>query len=407
MRLLVRAGCAVAERLGWAPRLEFEAIQAAAGRAIGHPNLEDPDAREALEAILTSVREDFDLNAQGRVALGRRFLDIFQQRAWIRGRAERGELVPLDAVAPPIVITGFPRTGTTFSHRILAAAEDARCPLWCEGMEPALDPRLDPNVARARRLRKYRWLCRMSGVVAPRLRSIHELTADGPEECTQFHELAYDSESLVLVGPCVSYRSWLDGRNEEQLRRRYHWQELALSSIVADRPGSERHGRWVLKAPQHLVQLDQLFERFPDAKVIRMHRDPREAMPSAASLVECGASIMNRRLEAFNGDDLLEMFIEWQQKGDEAMARHRDSVLEVRYDDLVANPMGFVERVHEFAGIPVDASHRAAIAAYLRNRPQHHFGRHAYTLEQYGLDEAQVEQAVGDYTRRMDDIPGF
>ena len=377
----------------------------AAVRASGQSETDDPDAREAMQAILDSIHTDLDFSSQGRVAIASRLRDILIQRAWLRGRESRGELLQLDATAPPIVVTGFPRTGTTFSHRLLSLAEDARFPTWCEALEPALDPRLDPGVARRKRLRKYRWIRGISGVVAPELIAIHELLPDGPEECTQLHELAFDSESIALLGPCMSYKAWLDARGPIQLRKRYHWQGLAFGSIVADRPESARRGRWVLKAPQHLIQLDELFELFPDAKVIRMHRDPTRALASIASLVECGSTIMNRTVDLWRGEELLDLFVEWQRRGDEGMANHPGSVLEVRYDDLVDNPVGFVERVHDFAGIPVNRQHRSAVADYLRERPQHHFGPHRYSLERYGLNDARVRRELSDYIERVESMP--
>ncbi len=39
-------------------------------------------------------------------------------------------------------------------------------------------------------------------------------------------------------------------------------------------PG-ESH-RWLLKAPSHLPQLRTLFAIYPDARIIRTHRDPLE-----------------------------------------------------------------------------------------------------------------------------------
>ena len=337
--MLVRAACSVAEGFRLSPKLEFNDIVRAAGRAIGRPDLEDPDAREAMEQVLGSIREDLDFSSQGRVAIGSRLRDIVMQRAWLRDREARGELRRLDATGPPIVVTGFPRTGTTFSHRLLSLDDEARFPTWCEALEPALDPRLDSRVARRRRLRKYRWIRAISRVVAPELIAIHELLPDGPEECTQIHELAFDSESIALLGPTMSYKSWMDGRDEGQLWERYRWQGLAFGSIVADRPESDRRGRWVLKAPQHQIQLDQLFRLFPDARVIRMHRDPTKAMASVASLIECAAKIMNRHVDLWRGEELLGLFRDWQEKGDEGMAAHPGAVLEVRYDDLVENPM--------------------------------------------------------------------
>ena len=88
-------------------------------------------------------------------------------------------------------------------------------------------------------------------------------------------------------------------------------------------------------------------------------------------------------------------------------ARHADRVLEVAYDDLVGDPVGFVERVHHFAGIPVDGGHVDAVRTHLMRRPKHHFGRHRYSIADYGLREDEVKERLAGYIARVEAIPRF
>ena len=111
------------------------------------------------------------------------------------------------------------------THRILSLAPDARFPTWCELMEPVLDPRLRRETARRRRLRKYRMGIFLAERLVPGLRRIHEIVADGPEECTHLHEHAFDSESMALLGPCtVGFNSCCGSRLLAlRARRSLHW----------------------------------------------------------------------------------------------------------------------------------------------------------------------------------------
>ena len=279
-----------------------------------------------------------------------------------------------------LLVTGFPRTGTTLSHRLLSLAPDARFPMWCELMEPVLDPRLDPVVARRRRLRKYRCGIILAERLIPGLRRIHELVADGPEECTHLHEHAFDSESMALLGECRSYRDWLDQRSLERRQERYLLHARCLRSIMADRPEEDVPARWVLKAPQHLLQFDELFKTYPDARVVRLHRDPIAAIASTGSLVEHASRLTSTRIDLDFGEDLIETFIDWQRRGDEGMSRHQNQVLEVNYQDLVADPVDFVERTHAFAGLPVDPVHLQRVRMHMQARPKHRWGRHGYSV---------------------------
>ena len=79
--------------------------------------------------------------------------------------------------------------------------------------------------------------------------------------------------------------------------------------------------------------------------------------------------------------------------------------MEVRYDDLVANPIRFVERVHEFAGISLGQDHRVAVEHHLQQRPQHHFGRHRYELERYGLSDQDIAEMTEKHLTRLKTIP--
>ena len=328
-------------------------------------------------------------------------------RAWLRDREERGELIPVESTAPPLIVTGFPRTGTTFSHRLLASAPDARWPELCETIFPVLPPEIRTDKARKKRMRRVQFGERIVRACAPGLRSIHELVPDGPEECTALHEMALDSESIGLVGECRSYRDWIESRDSDRRQERYRMQEMCFRSIIADRPEDKRHGRWVLKAPQHLLGLDELFVQYPDAKVIRMHRDPVDAMASLGSLVETTAKIVTRGINLEVGNDLLDTFIDWQKVGDEACDRYPDSILEVRYTDLVADPVGFVRRVHEFSGIPFTDAHLEMVERHVVSRPRHHFGAHRYQIDHYGIEESDVRSRTHEYWDRVNALTGW
>ncbi|MCP4833425.1 MAG: sulfotransferase [Phycisphaera sp.] len=387
--------------LGLVPRLEPESLAKAAGVSLD----EDPRAREPLVAMCDSMQRDLEVAPRGRMLMGRRLVEILRQRRLLLDRDEAGELPEASDSNPPIVVTGFPRSGTTLSHRILALAEDARTPQWCELIQPSLESGIKPDRARRRRLARHRTAIRTLDLLAPDLRRIHELIADGPEECTHLHELALDSESFGLLGPVQHYRDWIDDRDEARRRERYEWQDRCLRAIVADRRADDPGRRWVLKAPQHLCQLDDLLERFPGTLVVRMHRDPVSAMASTGSLVACASKIVTRGLPPGLGEDLLEIFMEWQDRGDASVARHPQRILEMHYDDLVADPVAFVAHVHEAAGIPASGNHLDRVRAHLRHRPRHHFGRHAYSIADYGLDENDVRTRLVEYERRVTSIP--
>lgn len=394
LRVLTRTGCGLVDVLRLSPRLEVDSLSRTAARSLGKPALQDDSAVEPLAALLKSVTEDLDFNHQGRVLFARRMVHGLRVRARLADREAAGELPETESCSGPLFITGFPRSGTTLSHRILSLAPDARFPTWCELMEPVLDPRLRRETARRRRLRKYRMGIFLAERLVPGLRRIHEIVADGPEECTHLHEHAFDSESMALLGPCTGYREWIGNRTPERRLERYRMHARCLRSIMADRPHEATPARWVLKAPQHVIQLDELFQTYPDARVVRMHRDPVAVIASTASLVEHVSRLTSTRIDLDFGKDLLEMFVGWQELADEGTIRHRSRVLDMHYDDLVSNPVGFVEQVHAFAEVPVDPVHLENVRAHLEHRPRHRWGAHRYSVERYGLTKPEIRSAL-------------
>ena len=101
-------------------------------------------------------------------------------------------------------------------------------------------------------------------------------------------------------------------------------------------------------------------------RLVSTHRDPAE--------------LGRRNLE----------FLGWMAERNRVARAANDAVFDVRYDDLVADPIGVVESIHEGFGFETTDTHRRAIQAYFAERPKERPGRHTYGLEECGLDEHAV-----------------
>jgi hypothetical protein len=74
----------------------------------------------------------------------------------------------------------------------------------------------------------------------------------------------------------------------------------------------------------------------------------------------------------------------------------------VRYADLVADPLGTVQRLYADLGLEPGAGAVDAMAVELAARPQGVFGEHRYDLASYGLDEAALRERFAGYVERYD-----
>jgi hypothetical protein len=148
-----------------------------------------------------------------------------------------------------------------------------------------------------------------------------------------------------------------------------------------------------------------LFATYPDAGVVMTHRDPIEVAASNASLTATLRS-------TFSDDiDPLEVGPECSRRWAEAIARamrFRDQrgapaerFLDLYYVDLVADPVAAVRKVYAHFDLPFSAGLEEAIRAFLRRNPKDRFGRHDYSLEQFGMSLEEETRRYAAYRTRF------
>ncbi|HWH69368.1 MAG TPA: sulfotransferase [Candidatus Sulfotelmatobacter sp.] len=141
----------------------------------------------------------------------------------------------------------------------------------------------------------------------------------------------------------------------------------ALSAASAGGPPGPR---WVLKSPDHVHGLTELFAVCPDARVIQTHRNPLEVLHSSAELTRVLHGLYAwpgdpAQLRAREGRILAEgteRFIQFRDLHPELAERFID----VKYSELAADPIAVVGRIYHRLGLPLAeeaARHMRALAA--------------------------------------------
>lgn len=299
-----------------------------------------------------------------------------------------------EPVEAPIVITGLPRTGSTFTHNMLTVPEGNRAPLLWEMFNTV--PGGGSESDRAEGVRATQTLIdgvseRVTEIQDTDLQGIHRIEADAPEECIAL--LSFHSLLWIMAGPMEPFHRWCSQRD---FTGDYRYLRQALQVLQYGRP----RRRWVLKSPCHLWTLDALLRVFPDATVVWTHRDPVGAVGSYCSLTEVGWEMFQRRYDlAELGGFVLRRMGEAVACGREARKRLRGtSFVDVDYRALVgAGPERFAQ-LFDRLGLEWGERESAELA---RRRERHRGGpAHEYDLSRYGLTPAEVGGAFGDYTGR-------
>lgn len=317
---------------------------------------------------------------------------------WIRRHPEITE----ERIAAPVVVVGMMRSGTTLLQRLLAADNRFHCAYGWEVVEVA--PQLgyewsaqeDPRIAISEKREA------ISREMAPELFAIHPMYAREPEEEIVFLSDAFLSHVPESGAHVPRYRSWIDHQDFTPAYAYLH-RMLQFLQWQKRQHGQTAH-RWVLKSPAHLGYLDTLRAQFPDLHVVHMHRDPKQTIPSGASL--------NATLHAMHADrvDRHRVGAEWMERmgwtNDRAMAtRERwadESVrcTDIEFADAVADPIGQVARVYDAIGVALTGDAESAMCRRLVQRPREPT-RPPYAASDFGLSDAAIDERFAAYNSRF------
>jgi hypothetical protein len=382
--LLPRAGAR------W-PRLDPGEIAAAAIRRAGLSDWGGDEFREALEVLVAAFEARDVAHTFGRIFFREFCVRALVNRLKIQADFARHPEILEVPILKPLIISGFPRSGTTLLHRLMSEAPFGRPLLFWELMEPSPPPgdqrrRPDPRIARACRTLRHldAW--------APRIAEAHRYEAEGPEECNSLFVHGLRSSMIAFIFDVPAYFEWL---GTQEWIAPYQYMRRQLQLLAWCRP--EAH--WVLKSPAHLFVLDVLSAVYPDACIVQTHRDPRAVVPSLCSLASGFRGITCERIDLRRlGSEMAEsMAVGIEHAVAARAAADPARFLDVTYPQLIADPIGTVRGICEYFGYPFDAEFEARARRRLAGDPRHKHGVHRYSLEQFGLDPVAVDEQFAAY----------
>ncbi len=383
--------------------LDPETLIREARRQTGLEDLGEGFSSEGFERLLHAYESEARLHAIGRIAARRDVVSLLSNRLQVVDDARRNPEIAHEEVARPVFIVGLPRTGTTFLHRLLAQDPAHRAPQTWEILHPDFPRdetrrRRQARIARTdRQLRQLDWL-------APAFRRIHLVGADLPEECIAIMAHGFVSDRFPAMFRLPSYRAWLD---RQDLRPAYEDHRRFLQHLQWRRGGR----RWLLKAPAHLLALDDLLAVYPDAWIVQTHRDPVRVLASLASLIATLHGAFSDVVDPSEiGREVSERWAEALRRSIAVRAHAReDRFVDVRYEQLLHDPMAVVRQLYERMGETLRPDVEHSMHRFVaENRPDR-FGRHRYRLSSFALDADTERRRFASYRehfRVVDEMDG-
>jgi hypothetical protein len=294
----------------------------------------------------------------------------------------------------PLFIIGHWRTGTTLLHELLILDPRHTYPNTYECFEPN------------HFLLTERFITRWLGFLMPSRRPMDNMAAgwERPQE-DEFAlcMMGLPSPYLTVAFPNrpPQYPEYLDlvGVPPRALAK---WERGFVGFLRRLTYKDPR--RLVLKSPPHTCRIPVLLRLFPDARFIHIVRDPYVVFPSTVNLWKSLYQTHGLQKPTFAGleEHVLNTFLRVYERLEEGKKLvDPGRFCEVRYEDLVHDPVGQVRTIYEQLGLdgfeelrPRLEEYVASLAGYERNR-----------YELTPAERAEITRRWGEVIRRYGYAP--
>ncbi|MBX7513432.1 sulfotransferase [Qipengyuania sp. GH38] len=380
-------------------RLEADFLIEQVSEAYGSDDFGDRWFEGALEVLLDSTKAEARLNAAGDFSAMKTIHHLLRDRLYAQQWFDRHPEILARPIRNPVVIVGPMRSGTTRMHRLLASDQRFAHLRSFETISPVPRPGFEEVMAGNAedfRPKLAARIMKVARLANPRTLSIHPTGPFEPEEelgliAASMYGMKFEAQWRI-----PTFARWSEAgsavpayRHMANLLRLIGWSQQESSL----RP-------WILKTPQHMLDLPALLEVFPDARLIFTHRDPQSIVGSAASLA------WNQTIIYSDDVSPNEIGREWLRKTALMISRMRDArdaiprerMIDVQFDAMDRDWRGTMERVYNFLDLDMTPA-VPGMEAFLARSAAQKKTPHQYSLAEFGLEPGEVYERLGDYVR--------
>ena len=292
----------------------------------------------------------------------------------------------------PILIVGNPRSGTTFLHRFLIKQGF--------GTGSELWQMIYPSIT-------------LQKIIKPIL-PIMEVISPARHHSTEAHKTSLSSietddvsllfrffDGFFLYGFFLSFDEddlfdWVDPKLRDTSKRDFAWFESMWNRNMISNKGD----RYIGKLFSLSGNLPAFQQRFPDAKILYMIRDPLNMIPSGLSLV---TGVLDKRYNFWSLDEKIRSrfverlyiaLVELLNRFHDDWTNERinkEKVLIVQFDSMMSHFETLMEEIMDFTDVEPSEELKQTIQITADNQRRYESG-HRYNLEKFGLTEKRIQE---------------
>lgn len=333
----------------WAKALR----DAPADGEIGPRAAEDiADFRLRLEVLAGSLAREASLNALGLTIAHGQLARVVRQRLLLGDLWDRQPELCAASIAPPIIVVGQMRSGTTRIHRLLAADPAHAATRFCDSWHPV--PRA-PDTRPA-------WSAlslSLARVLDPWLDTLHPFGATRPDEELGWLAAALDHSTYEAQWRIPAFTAFSEERDPAPVYREF----LRILRTDAMWQANQAIPR-VLKVPQFAEDLPALLALFPQARVVLTSRGQEDLAASAASLLANQMTIQSDQVDMdWLFEECRRKIALRQERIVRALANFSGPLAQVDFAALDADWEGAIRQLYRDLGLALSPQALAAMGA--------------------------------------------
>lgn len=300
------------------------------------------DFRLRLEILAESLLSEAKLNPLGLTMAHGQLVRAIRQRLELGALWQVEPELLETPLAPPVIVVGHMRSGTTRVHRLLAADPALSATRFCDSWHPV--PR-SPDTRPA-----WSALSLMfARVIDPWLDAIHPFGVTRADEELGWLATALDHCAYEAQWRIPSFTAFSEDRDPAPVYREF----ARMLRTDANWHGNAHRPR-VLKVPQFAEDLPALLAQFPEARVVMTSRCQSDTAASAASLVANQMAIQSDDVDyAWIEAEAARKIALRQQRMDTALAQFDGPLAEVEFEALNADWEAETKRIYAQLRLPL------------------------------------------------------